>query len=75
MAHTPFLSVGELGYGGDARDAVPNLDQAIGQSVANSASSLWLANGSNGVAEAAAASFLLVNTLMLLSASIVNVFT
>jgi hypothetical protein len=46
----------------------------IGQSDANSASSLWLANGSNGVAEAAAASFLVANTMMLLSVSIVNVF-
>ena len=45
----------------------------IGQSVANSANSLWLAKGSKGVAEAAA-SFLLVNTLMLLSESIVKVF-
>jgi hypothetical protein len=46
----------------------------IGQSVAKSASSLALVKGSNGVAEAAAASFLFVNTLMLLSASIVKVF-
>jgi hypothetical protein len=46
----------------------------IGHSAANSANSLWLAKGSKGVAEAAAASFLLVNTLMLLPASIVKVF-
>jgi hypothetical protein len=45
----------------------------IGQSAANSASSLWLVKGSNGV-DVAAASFLLANTLMLLSLSIVNVF-
>jgi hypothetical protein len=46
----------------------------IGHSAANSASSLWLVKGSNGVANAAAASFLLANTLMLLLLSIVNVF-
>jgi len=43
-------------------------------SAAKSANSSWLAKGSNGVADAAAASFLEANALMLLSASMVNVF-
>ena len=45
-----------------------------GHAAANSANSLWLAKGSNGVVDAAAASFLLANALMLLSVSMVNVF-
>jgi hypothetical protein len=46
----------------------------IGHAAASSASSSWLVKGSNGVVEAAAASFLLANTLIWLLLSMMNVF-
>jgi hypothetical protein len=68
------LAIRKLGDGVDARNAIPNLNQAVRRPFGGQFRQFALAGERIKRGGRAAASFLLANTVMLLSVSMVNVF-